>query len=174
MLSKEKNNNSGFTIIEVLIVLAIAGLIMLIVFLAVPALQRSARNTSRKSDASALLAGISEYTDNNNGTLPAALSTAITNNQMQFCSVAACNGGDAPSSVKVGYYTKIGGGGTGSINLVNGVDDPATAVDEVLLEVGVTCNGNTPSALGAGARSVAALYGIETGGSSLVWQCVAS
>ncbi|MDQ3065292.1 MAG: prepilin-type N-terminal cleavage/methylation domain-containing protein, partial [bacterium] len=41
MLSRIKNNNKGFTIIEVLIVLAIAGLIMLIVFLAVPALQRN-------------------------------------------------------------------------------------------------------------------------------------
>jgi prepilin-type N-terminal cleavage/methylation domain-containing protein len=173
MLSNKKNNNSGFTIIEVLIVLAIAGLIMLIVFLAVPALQRNARNTSRKSDASALLAGISEYTDNNNGTLPTALG-AITNSQTQFCNQAACAGGDAPASVKVGYYTKIGTGTTGSINLVNGVSNPGVAVDEVLLEIGVTCAGNTPTAAGAGARSVAALYGIETGGATLVWQCVAS
>jgi prepilin-type N-terminal cleavage/methylation domain-containing protein len=36
---------TGFTIIEVMIVLAIAGLILLIVFLAVPALEREARNT---------------------------------------------------------------------------------------------------------------------------------
>jgi prepilin-type N-terminal cleavage/methylation domain-containing protein len=36
-----KNNKKGFTIIEVLIVLAIAGVIMVIVFLAVPALQRN-------------------------------------------------------------------------------------------------------------------------------------
>lgn len=35
-----KNSPRGFTIVEVMIVLAIAGLIMLIVFLAIPALQR--------------------------------------------------------------------------------------------------------------------------------------
>ena len=49
--------DEGFTIIEVLIVLAIAGLIMLIVFLAVPALQRNSRNTQRTNDAS-LIGGL--------------------------------------------------------------------------------------------------------------------
>ena len=40
MLNKlKKSDKDGFTIIEVMIVLAIAGLILLIVFLAVPALQ---------------------------------------------------------------------------------------------------------------------------------------
>lgn len=38
----------GFTIIEVMIVLAVAGLIMAIVLVAIPQLQRSQRNTSRK------------------------------------------------------------------------------------------------------------------------------
>ena len=50
MLQNLKKRNQGFTIIEVMIVLAIAGLIMLIVFLAVPALQRNQRNTARKQD----------------------------------------------------------------------------------------------------------------------------
>ena len=45
MLNRTKKHRSGFTIIEIMIVLAIAGLIMLIVFLAVPALQRASRNT---------------------------------------------------------------------------------------------------------------------------------
>lgn len=38
----------GFTVIEVLIVVAIAGLIISIVFLAIPAIQRNERNSSRK------------------------------------------------------------------------------------------------------------------------------
>ena len=61
---------AGFTIIEVMIVLAIAGLIMAIVFLAIPALQRTNRNTQRKSDASRLSGLISEFVANNNGKLP--------------------------------------------------------------------------------------------------------
>ena len=46
----------GFTIIEVVLVLAIAGLIFLMVFLALPALQRSQRDTQRKNDMARLKA----------------------------------------------------------------------------------------------------------------------
>jgi prepilin-type N-terminal cleavage/methylation domain-containing protein len=68
MLNKIKNRKQeGFTIIEVLIVLAIAGLIMLIVFLAVPALQRNSRNTQRQADASKVATAISQCLSNRNG-----------------------------------------------------------------------------------------------------------
>lgn len=72
MLNKQlrKQNEKGFTIIEVLIVLAIAALILLIVFLAVPALQRSARNNSRKNDASRVSTAVANWNSNNNGSLP--------------------------------------------------------------------------------------------------------
>ncbi len=49
-----KTQKSGFTIIEVVLVLAIAGLIFLMVFIALPALQRSQRDTQRKRQVSAL------------------------------------------------------------------------------------------------------------------------
>lgn len=68
-------NQKGFTIIEVLIVLAIAGLIMLIVFLAVPALQRNSRNTQRRSDAAHLAGLVNEYVANHAGTLPTGVGT---------------------------------------------------------------------------------------------------
>lgn len=73
----KKKGSSGFTIIEVTIVLAIAGLIMAIVFVAVPALQRNAHNTQRKSDASHLAGLVNEYASNHAGSLPntASLST---------------------------------------------------------------------------------------------------
>ena len=52
MLHKLKQSRSeGFTIIEVMIVLAIAAMILLVVLLAVPALQRNSRNTAVKTDA---------------------------------------------------------------------------------------------------------------------------
>lgn len=63
----KKSNQKGFSIIEVLIVLAIAGLIMLIVFLAVPALQRNARNSGRSSDAQKFAAAVNQCLSNNNG-----------------------------------------------------------------------------------------------------------
>jgi prepilin-type N-terminal cleavage/methylation domain-containing protein len=61
-----ERRQQGFTIIEILIVLAIAGLILLIVFFAVPALQRSARNSRRKNDLARFYTAIQEYAGNRN------------------------------------------------------------------------------------------------------------
>lgn len=71
-----KNKQPGFTIIEVLIVLAIAGLIMLVVFLAVPALQRNSRTTQAKNGASSILGAVGEFISNNNGQMPSACAIA--------------------------------------------------------------------------------------------------
>jgi prepilin-type N-terminal cleavage/methylation domain-containing protein len=73
VLHKLKQRTEGFTIIEVLIVLAIAGLIILIVLLAVPALQRNSRNTSIKNDASALAGAVSSFQSNNDGAAPTTI-----------------------------------------------------------------------------------------------------
>lgn len=67
MTHQLKKKTEGFTIIEVLIVLAIAGLIMLIVFLAVPALQRNSRNNARNSEASRISAAVTDCLANRNG-----------------------------------------------------------------------------------------------------------
>lgn len=71
MYQNLKKKTEGFTIIEVLIVLAIAGLIMLIVFLAVPALQRNQRNSNRDSDASRVSTLVTECLANRNGVVDA-------------------------------------------------------------------------------------------------------
>ncbi len=63
-------NKKGFTIIEVVLVLAIAGLIFLMVFIALPALQRSQRNTQREDDLARVLTGVNQYQANNNGKVP--------------------------------------------------------------------------------------------------------
>lgn len=76
MLQNIRKQQKGFTIIEVLIVLAIAGLILLIVFLAVPALQRNSRNTQRASDASKVAAAVSQCMGNRNGTVASCSSVA--------------------------------------------------------------------------------------------------
>ena len=66
-----KKQKTGFTIIEVVLVLAIAGLIFLMVFVALPALQRSQRDTQRRQDYGDLLASMTSYLTNNNNSLPA-------------------------------------------------------------------------------------------------------
>src|SRR6185369_8500751 len=74
--TNRKSKGAGFTIIEVLIVLAIAGLILLVVFLAVPALQRNSRNTQYRAEASRILAGAQEFMNNNNTNLPTSSDNA--------------------------------------------------------------------------------------------------
>jgi prepilin-type N-terminal cleavage/methylation domain-containing protein len=84
MFKNLKKRTEGFTIIEVLIVLAIGGLIMLIVFLAVPALQRNQRNNARNSDATRWAAAVTECLANRNGVVTSCdsageLSVGVTN-----------------------------------------------------------------------------------------------
>lgn len=60
----------GFTIIEVVLVLAIAGLIFMMTFLALPALNRTQRDARRRDDISTFLRKVKEYQTNNRGALP--------------------------------------------------------------------------------------------------------
>src|SRR5665213_3366612 len=94
-----KRHEEGFTIIEVLIVLAIAGLILLIVFLAVPALERNARNTSRKEDVGNILSGFAQYKADNSGNSPTS-ATVSASGQLTLCVGAACENVN-----NIGHYT---------------------------------------------------------------------
>jgi prepilin-type N-terminal cleavage/methylation domain-containing protein len=77
----KRHSPQGFTIIEVVLVLAIAGLIFLIVFLALPTLQRSSRDAERKQAADQALALLEQFRTNN-GRYPitAAEQTSFNNN----------------------------------------------------------------------------------------------
>lgn len=68
----------GFTIIEVVLVLAIAGLIFLMVFIALPALQRNQRDTQRKNDLSRVQSAINSFQANNRGRVPTAAEIVAT------------------------------------------------------------------------------------------------
>ena len=79
-MPKYKNNSKkvskpGFTIIEVVLVLAIAGLIFMMVFLALPALQRSQKDTQRRDDMARFAAQVAQYQANNRGNVPNAKLT---------------------------------------------------------------------------------------------------
>lgn len=77
-LRNKQSEKEGFTIIEVVLVLAIAGLIMMMVFVALPALQRSQRNTQRKNDMGRLSAALTEYQGNNHNKVPSDMNDLIT------------------------------------------------------------------------------------------------
>ena len=78
---KKHNLYRGFTIIEVVLVLAIAGLIFLMIFLGLPALQRSQRDTARKSWSSSLIANLENARSNNKGSIP---SFGLARNQTGY------------------------------------------------------------------------------------------
>jgi prepilin-type N-terminal cleavage/methylation domain-containing protein len=73
---KNKINIKGFTIIEVVLVLAIAGLIFMMVFIALPALQRNQRDTARKNDVSSISSAVTSFTSNNRGIFPTTAQLA--------------------------------------------------------------------------------------------------
>jgi prepilin-type N-terminal cleavage/methylation domain-containing protein len=160
---KSAAGSRGFTIIEVMIVLAIAGLIMLIVFLAVPAVQRNARNTQRKTDVAALLGGVSEYTNNNSGLLPGAVS--ISGATAYFCASGTCGTSGTPANL--GYYN------LGTVTIQKGGSAPSApasgANDAVYILEGFSCSGNSPVA--GSSRSVVAYFWIEPGSTA---QCQGS
>ena len=60
----------GFTIIEVVLVLAIAGLIFLMVFLALPTLQRNQRDTQRRDALGRVASQTQQFMSNNQGRVP--------------------------------------------------------------------------------------------------------
>ena len=64
---RNKKSAQGFTIIEVVLVLAIAALIFLMVFIALPALQRGQRDAGRKNDVSIVVSALQTYLSNNRG-----------------------------------------------------------------------------------------------------------
>ena len=75
------NNKQGFTIIEVVLVLAIAGLIFLMVFVALPALQRSQRDTARRNDMSRVDTSLVQWQTNHSSdtnNLPNAGDAAVS------------------------------------------------------------------------------------------------
>lgn len=65
----QKKQRKGYTIIEVVLVLAIAGLIFTMVFVALPTMQRAQRNAQRKRDLAAIIAAITQWKTHNTGNI---------------------------------------------------------------------------------------------------------
>lgn len=151
----QTKKEKGFTIIEVLIVLAIAGLILLVVFLAVPALQRNARNTQRSTDAGNILSAVSEYVGNNNGQLPAVGATSGSGNAL---TIGASTSNTIP--VTLGYYqaSAVTITDNSSGNLANPED-----TDVIRIVRGASCHPtNVGDAQAGSARAVVVLYTLES------------
>lgn len=117
-MSVRNNKDSGFTIIEVVLVLAIAALIFLMVFIALPALQNSQRDTQRKSDVARVSTQVSNYASANRGKIPGSLITALGASGKSFVQsylggAVPTVGGEEYQDPKTGEgYTFLATGGT--------------------------------------------------------------
>jgi prepilin-type N-terminal cleavage/methylation domain-containing protein len=67
---QQSDKSKGFTIIEVVLVLAIAGLIFLMVFIALPALQKGQRDAQRKQDLQRISVQMTSYLTNTKSGAP--------------------------------------------------------------------------------------------------------
>lgn len=102
---QQKNNSKGFTIIEVVLVLAIAGLIFLMVFIALPALQRNQRDTQRKDDLGRVATALNGYSSSSRGAVPKD-ATTLGNFVTQFLGgTSTTKAGEEYADPQAGEYT---------------------------------------------------------------------
>lgn len=143
-MSKLKHQSKGFTLIELVIVLAIAALIIAAILLAVGGAQRSQRDSARKSLAGRLSSSVQNYASNHNGDLTGYTCTAAT----------YCNGIVDPDT----NAAPVGG-------------TSATAASGVRWVLGNVCSGasGTPGTgtVAGNARNYAITYWTENGAQSI-------
>jgi len=151
----KKHSNKGFTILELTLVLGIAGAILLIVLVAIPALQRNNKNTQYRQEVARLVAAVGEYTTNNNGNIPKNLA------EFQAASAFA-NLRDIDST---------------KLEVVTGVTAITDWSDQsiVKIRVGARCNtniANIKTPLAGSARQLAFYYVVEgSDGATNIIQC---
>ena len=127
---KELRAKEGFTIIEVIIVLVIGAVIMLAVFLVVPQLQRTQRNSNRQNAARRVQTAGEQFAANNGGTYPASTNTATDAAYCAGTSKVLATSTDDPTN---------GGSCNAITNITGSVKSPSNAYYAII-------NTNTPTA----------------------------
>jgi prepilin-type N-terminal cleavage/methylation domain-containing protein len=175
-VDRPNKSTAGFTIIETMIVLAIAGLMLTLVLLALTGLERSGHNSQRTSNANSALQLISEYMLNNSGNLPTSCGPLFNPPALTTCN-AGTNLPDLttlPSIVtafgvkNVGIYATNAAAAASANFSTNNIFPTATAkADWLSIYNYVICNspGSNPivTTTGAGYNDIAAIYSLQSG-----------
>lgn len=141
----------GFTIIEVVLVLAIAGLIFLLVFLAVPAMQRSQRDTQRRKDVSFVASQLNMYQTSNRWNIPSDAADA--------------NGTDFMGKYLAADKPFVDPWGNDYSFASPSSDSAQPASGQILYHVGRKCGADSnATGAGAGSKTVALRVSLEGGG----------
>lgn len=162
-MSRSRSADQGFTIIEVLFVLAIAGVIMMIVFMAIPTLQRNARNSARKQDIAAALDAVSSYQLRSTGSFcPTSGGACDTAALFQYTKFHFYDASDfTVSGVPAGTSTITSVSGLNSVEIHNHYKCGTNAATGAVIA--------TQTA--ASYLDVAAVYATEAGNGSATFQC---
>lgn len=150
-----QTKQEGFSIIEVVLVLAIAALIFLMIFVALPALQRGQRDTARKQDANTVATALNTWRGNHRGSLPA--NTADDKEDFATNYVK-----------KLGQYdvdpqgTEVFEWGDGSSDKPNlGEEDDAGSLDVIGIALEAQCTDNGDDVEPGSRRSAAVVIRLE-------------
>jgi len=137
MVSRKK---TGFTLIEIVLVMAVSGMILVMVFMALSGAQRGRRDTQRKNDLSRLGTQIESYGSNHSGIFPPDLASLGSYTPAEFTDPSSGTGYlSIPSGT--GHITYQLGAGTacdGTTTLSN----TRQFVLHITLENGIGCRDN--------------------------------
>lgn len=157
----------GFTLVEVILVLAIAAMIFLMVLLTLPAVQRGQRDMQRKEDVGKMIAAFTEFVGNNRGTQP-----------LDAGACEGANGGTegAQADCKLNPYVRLTDGMTYSIKPgpasastikpTENTDGRGPTNDNITIYKMANCvnGGNGEVQRGSSSRQIAAVVELEGAG----------
>ncbi|MBP7837077.1 type II secretion system protein [Candidatus Saccharibacteria bacterium] len=149
-------SRGGFTLIEVVLVLAIGGLIFLLAFIAFQQVSTNRRDTQRRNDAGRVIAELQnaagdgiKVTSQTLLTGSATPSTTDTSTNNSFLKAYLGNGLEGPSEKYKFIYAT-----TGAISV---------AANDITVGYGVECAANSNSSFAAKSGSYAVVMGLEKG-----------
>ena len=169
-MSTQKLKQKGFTIIEVVLVLAIAALIFLMVFIALPALQRNQRDTARKTVLGKVSSAVTSYQSNKRGSQPASGADlagyvdGVTSGTIEpvakntdgtpksLDTITASSGGAAIVDNEYALVVRSGATGVGS-----------AAQNVIQVITGARCNDTGDGAVSGSKRNAAIIIQLENG-----------
>lgn len=163
-----------------MIVLAIAGLIMLVVFLAVPVLQRSQRNSARQRDSRRVSSAVVSFISRHNLKAPSGSSNADSRflyaklgkmGEFSFTTANQVGTTSASSAWQNGKWV-VASPSSGNIAAPTTGPSGSIKFDSVLIAAGYKCGANG-AATYVGGRNTAVLYTLETSRSqTFTFNCI--
>ncbi len=92
-MNKHTSNKGGFTLLEILLVVAAIAILAGIVILALNPTKQlgDTRNAQRRSDVNTILNAVYQYAIDNNGTIPSAIDSTFTSAQVLGTGGSGCD-----------------------------------------------------------------------------------